>query len=155
MSYDKDDNFAISAIELLNCLLLFKMLGQDDCESICSIAIDEPQIELRRTAGQFFATMIKIETSNSMSSDGASNDNLDVSSTASSKKKSKGSSTAAKKAKAKKIAKANTNNLGGPVVYEDGLEIPSVQVSREHIKQLLFIIADRNDEAAANVVDAV
>lgn len=139
MSRDKDDHVAVCAIQLLNSLSSSTMLDQHNCEAIYTLAIEEPQPELRRSAGQFLANMIIFETS-SPSGGVAEGDTVALQP---SKRKRKG---APRRGGWKTVSATAAG---------DFLEIPPVEVSRDHIKRVLFTVADRDEEGMRNTVDAV
>ncbi|KAI0557758.1 Cohesin subunit Scc3/SA [Gracilaria domingensis] len=132
MAWDKDDVVAITAIRLLNFLLPLnnnsKLLRPSHCESISAIALGDNHTEIRRAAGEFLATLVTMDID--------------------------GASVAKPKHAYKKRGRPRSS--GGP--FNTLLrEIPSVERSKDDIKELLYAIARKEDETVdeALTVDAV
>lgn len=135
MSRDKDDTVAIAAIQLLSCLVPYNMIAAESCEAICDMAIEEPQMDIRRAAGEFLAQMIKLEPA--VSSAG---------STSSSAKKKRPSKPPYRKGRP--TAAMQAESMIG--------DVPSLEISREHIKQLLRAVTQKGiDTSPSFAVDAV
>lgn len=128
MSRDKDDSVAVAAIQLLTCLVPYNMLEQESCEAICAMAIEEPHVELRRAAGQFFAQIIILQSSGT-------------------------ASTPSKQKRGRNVGRKGRR--ASVIIPKHSLEIPPLETSREHIKQLLFFVADRGEEETSFAVDAI
>lgn len=131
MCRDRDDAVALSAIKVLTILEPNDVLDQKSREIVCAIAVEETQVDIRRAAGEFFSHVIIRQTSSHQSPAPTSKKVV----------KSPG-----QKGRSAAVSKA-LEKLG---------EVPSLDVSREHITQLLFAVSRKNSEhAPVLAVDAV
>lgn len=131
MCRDKDDTVAISAINILTHLEPHDVLDRKSREIVCALAIEETQVDIRRAAGEFLSHMIIRKASSQQPP------------TASGKKAQRPSGQKGKRA----LAARALEQLG---------EVPSLDISREHIKQLLADVTRKSSEhCSVLAVDAV
>lgn len=131
MCHDKDENVSVAAIVLLTALESYDMVDQDSCETVCDIAIEELQPDIRRAAGEFLSKMIIRQTTPEQSA------------SSSGRKPQKQLSRRGRRAAAPRASEL----IGRP---------PPMDVSREHIKQFLFAVSRKDSNCVvASAVDAV
>eukprot|EP00178_Gracilaria_changii_P003642 TRINITY_DN1546_c0_g1_i1.p1 TRINITY_DN1546_c0_g1~~TRINITY_DN1546_c0_g1_i1.p1 ORF type:complete len:1496 (+),score=260.21 TRINITY_DN1546_c0_g1_i1:5178-9665(+) len=134
MAWDKDDLVAVTAIRLLNFLLPYnqnsKLLRPSHCESVCAIALGDSHTEIRHAAGEFLATLVTMDID-------------DV-----------GASVAKPKRAYRK--RSGRRSSSGP--FNTLLrEIPPVERAKDDIRELLYAMARKEDDAVdeALTVDSV
>lgn len=131
MSRDKDDAVAVSAINVLTRLEPQGLLDQKSCDTVCAIVSEETHIDIRRAAGEFLSRMIIRQSSSEHPP------------TPGGKVSSKPPSQRGRRA----VAVRALEKLG---------EVPSTDVSREHIKQFLSVVSQgKSEHARVLAVDAV
>lgn len=134
MARDKDDTVAVAAIRLLTTLFDYELLDDRSQDSICDIALREPQTDIRRAAGGFLSRMIC--SANAVEEESSQENG----------------STGRRKVVSKKRKQSSREH------HNSGLaEIPSLSRSQENLRELLFAITRDNgdDRSAGEVVDAV
>lgn len=135
MSRDKDESVAVAALRLLTKFTEYEILDEKSCYSICDIALEEMQTDIRRAAGEFLVSLIDVE------------EGKDDSQPIQGKRKSHKSAHAPE----------NSSKPSQERMNPDISEIPSVERSCHLIRELLFIILreDGNERKSGLAVNAV
>lgn len=119
MARDKDDHVAVSAIKLLTALVQYNLIDRYGCESICDMAIEENHADIRRAAGEFLARLVAMDAPEDVAGP----------------VRKRGAS---KQTRRKRVS--------GDVCNVALKEIPSLERSREDIKELMFAITRKGYE---------
>lgn len=134
MTRDRDDTVVVAAIRLLTCLAGHELVSDSNCEKICVMAVEEQQVDIRRAAGEFLCCVLNVD------------ERKGISKKRNGRPASRGSRTS--RATSKSSKKCINPNLA---------EIPPVERSTRLLKELLYIVAqdDNDGRSTDHAVDAV